>query len=238
MNSNDNASIEIDVLYLLRKLWSRKFFIIFIALVVGTIALLGSVFLIKPKYTSTTRIYVVSRTADSITNQDLQAGSYLVKDYQEVITSNEVLSSVIDKEKLSLTPNELSSMISVTIPTDTRVISISVEDDNAQEATTIANTVREVAAEKIKAVTKVDDVTTLEAAEVPKEPSSPNIKRNTLIGVIAGGALAVISIIILEILDDRVRRPEDIEDVLGLPLLGIVPDIDKISSKIFGKFQK
>lgn len=228
MNSNDNASIEIDVLYLLRKLWSRKFFIIFIALIVGTIALLGSVFLIKPKYTSTTRIYVVSRTADSITNQDLQAGSYLVKDYQEVITSNEVLSSVIDKEKLSLTPNELSSMISVTIPTDTRVISISVEDDNAQEATTIANTVREVAAEKIKAVTKVDDVTTLEAAEVPKEPSSPNIKRNTLIGVIAGGVLAVISIIILEVLDDRVRRPEDIEDVLGLPLLGIVPDIDKL----------
>ncbi|WP_394993328.1 Wzz/FepE/Etk N-terminal domain-containing protein [Streptococcus alactolyticus] len=228
MNSNDNASIEIDVLYLLRKLWSRKFFIIFIALVVGTVALLGSVFLIKPKYTSTTRIYVVSRTADSITNQDLQAGSYLVKDYQEVITSNEVLSSVIDKEKLSLTPNELSSMISVTIPTDTRVISISVEDDNAQEATTIANTVREVAADKIKAVTKVDDVTTLEAAEVPKEPSSPNIKRNTLIGVIAGGVLAVISIIILEVLDDRVRRPEDIEDVLGLPLLGIVPDIDKL----------
>ena len=228
MNSNDNASIEIDVLYLLRKLWSRKFFIIFIALVVGTIALLGSVFLIKPKYTSTTRIYVVSHTADGITNQDLQAGSYLVKDYQEVITSNEVLSSVIDKEKLSLTPNELSSMISVTIPTDTRVISISVEDDNAQEATTIANTVREVAAEKIKAVTKVDDVTTLEAAEVPKEPSSPNIKRNTLIGVIAGGGLAVISIIILELLDDRVRRPEDIEDVLGLPLLGIVPDIDKL----------
>ncbi|MGO5139240.1 Wzz/FepE/Etk N-terminal domain-containing protein [Streptococcus alactolyticus] len=228
MNSNDNASIEIDVLYLLRKLWSRKFFIIFIALVVGTIALLGSVFLIKPKYTSTTRIYVVNRTADGITNQDLQAGSYLVKDYQEVITSNEVLSSVIDKEKLSLTPNELSSMISVTIPTDTRVIAISVEDDNAQEATTIANTVREVAAEKIKAVTKVDDVTTLEAAEVPKEPSSPNIKRNTLIGVIAGGGLAVISIIILEVLDDRVRRPEDIEDVLGLPLLGIVPDIDKL----------
>ena len=228
MNSNDNASIEIDVLYLLRKLWSRKFFIIFIALGVGTIALLGSVFLIKPKYTATTRIYVVSRTADSITNQDLQAGSYLVKDYQEVITSNEVLSSVIDKEKLSLTPNELSSMISVTIPTDTRVISISVEDDNAQEATTIANTVREVAAKKIKAVTKVDDVTTLEAAEVPKEPSSPNIKRNTLIGVIAGGVLAVISIIILEVLDDRVRRPEDIEDVLGLPLLGIVPDTDKL----------
>ncbi|MBS5220317.1 MAG: capsular biosynthesis protein CpsC [Streptococcus sp.] len=228
MNSNDQANIEIDVLYLLRKLWSKKFFIIFIALVVGTVALLGSIFLIKPKYTSTTRIYVVSRTADNITNQDLQAGSYLVKDYQEVITSNEVLSSVIDKEKLSMTTDELSSKISVIVPEDTRVISISVEDGNAQEAADIANAVREVAAEKIKAVTKVDDVTALEAAEVPKEPSSPNIKRNTLIGFLAGAFLAIIGIVVIEVLDDRVRRPEDIEEVLGMTLLGVVPDIDKM----------
>lgn len=229
MNSNDNASIEIDVLYLLRKLWSRKFFIIFIALVVGTVALLGSIFFIKPKYTSTTRIYVVSRSSDSsLTNQDLQAGSYLVNDYKEIITSNEVLSSVISQENLSLSTSELSGMISVSIPTDTRVISISVEDTDAQEAADIANTIREVAAEKIKSVTKVDDVTTLEAAEVASKPSSPNVKRNALLGALVGGFLAVVSILVLEILDDRVRRPEDVEEVLGMTLLGVVPDIDKL----------
>lgn len=229
MNSNDNASIEIDVLYLLRKLWSRKFFIIFIALVVGTVALLGSIFFIKPKYTSTTRIYVVSRSSDSsLTNQDLQAGSYLVNDYKEVITSNEVLSSVIDQENLSLSTSELSNMISVSIPTDTRVISISVEDTDAQEASDIANTIREVAAEKIKSVTKVDDVTTLEAAEVASKPSSPNIKRNAALGALVGGFLAIVGILVLEVLDDRVRRPEDVEEVLGMTLLGVVPDIDKL----------
>ncbi|MCW8645392.1 Wzz/FepE/Etk N-terminal domain-containing protein [Streptococcus macedonicus] len=229
MNSNDNVSIEIDVLYLLRKLWSRKFFIIFIALVVGTVALLGSVFFLKPKYTSTTRIYVVSRSSDgSLTNQDLQAGSYLVNDYKEVITSNEVLSSVISQENLSLSTSELSNMISVNIPTDTRVISISVEDTDAKEASDIANTIREVAAEKIKSVTKVDDVTTLEAAEVASKPSSPNIKRNAALGVLVGGFLAIVGILVLEVLDDRVRRPEDVEEVLGMTLLGVVPDIDKL----------
>lgn len=229
MNSNDNASIEIDVLYLLRKLWSRKFFIIFIALAVGIIALLGSIFFIKPKYTSTTRIYVVSRSSDSsLTNQDLQAGSYLVNDYKEVITSNEVLSSVISQENLSLSTTELSNMISVNIPTDTRVISISVEDTNAQEVSDIANTIREVAAEKIKSVTKVDDVTTLEAAEVASKPSSPNIKRNAALGALVGGFLAIVGILVLEVLDDRVRRPEDVEEVLGMTLLGVVPDIDKL----------
>ena len=229
MNSNDNASIEIDVLYLLRKLWSRKFFIIFIALAVGIIALLGSIFFIKPKYTSTTRIYVVSRSSDSsLTNQDLQAGSYLVNDYKEVITSNEVLSSVISQENLSLSTTELSNMISVNIPTDTRVISISVEDTDAQEASDIANTIREVAAEKIKSVTKVDDVTTLEAAEVASKPSSPNIKRNAALGALVGGFLAIVGILVLEVLDDRVRRPDYVEEVLGMTLLGVVPDIDKL----------
>lgn len=229
MNTNGNASIEIDVLYLLRKLWSKKFFIVFVGLLVGTIALLGSVFFMKPKYTSTTRIYVVSRSSDtSLTNQDLQAGSYLVNDYKEVITSSEVLSSVIDQEKLSMSVGELSKDIAVTIPTDTRVISIAVTDTDAQRACDIANTVREVAAEKIKAVTKVDDVTTLESATKPSHPSSPNVKKNAAIGALAGVFLAVVGILVAEVLDDRVRRPEDIEEVLGMTLLGVVPDVDKL----------
>ena len=230
MNTNDNASIEIDVLCLLRKLWSKKFFIVFVGLLVGTIALLGSVFFIKPKYTSTTRIYVVSRSSDTanLTNQDLQAGAYLVNDYKEVITSSEVLSSVIDQEKLSMSSGELSGKITVTIPTDTRVISISVTDTDAQRACDIANTVREVAAEKIKAVTIVDDVTTLESATKPSPPSSPNVKKNAVIGVLAGVFLAVVGILVAEVLDDRVHRPEDIEEVLGMTLLGVVPDVDKL----------
>ena len=215
MNTNDNASIEIDVLYLLRKLWSKKFFIVFVGLLVGTIELLGSVFFMKPKYTSTTRIYVVSRSSDtSLTNQDLQAGSYLVNDYKEVITSSEVLSSVIDQEKLSMSVGELSKDIAVTIPTDTRVISIAVTDTDAQRACDIANTVREVAAEKIKAVTKVDDVTTLESATKPSHPSSPNVKKNAAIGALAGVFLAVVGILVAE--------------VLGMTLLGVIPDIDKL----------
>lgn len=229
MNTNDNASIEIDVLYLLRKLWSKKFFIIFAGLLVGTIALLGSVFFIKPKYTSTTRIYVVSRSSDTaLTNQDLQAGSYLVNDYKEVITSSEVLSSVIDQEKLSMSAGQLSGEIAVNVPTDTRVISISVTDTDAQRACDIANTVREVAAEKIKAVTKVDDVTTLESATKPSHPSSPNVKKNAAIGALAGVFLAIVGILVAEVLDDRVRRPEDIEETLGMTLLGMVPDVDKL----------
>ena len=228
MNTKDNASIEIDVLFLLKKLWSKKFFIVFTALFLGTLSLIASIFLMDPAYTATTRVYVVGQSSGSITTQDLQAGSYLVKDYQEIIKSSEVLSKVIAKEESPLSTDELSGMISVVVPTDTRVISISVESKDPKEAAQLTNSVREVAAEKIKEVTKVQDVTTLEEAQVPERPSSPNTKRNVVIGALLGAFVAILGVLLTEVLDDRVKRAEDVEEVLGLTLLGVVPNTDKL----------
>lgn len=229
MNSTDTNTIEIDVLYLLRKLWNAKVLILFSALFLGILSLLASLFLIKPTYTSSTRIYVVNQMRENnITAQDLQAGSYLVNDYKEIITSSAVMSDTIKKEGLTLSESELSSMISVSIPTDTRIITIAANSHDAEEAQRLANGVRKVAAEKIKEVTKVEDVTTIEEAKVPEKPSSPNIKRNVLLGVLVGGFLSVAGILLKELLDDRVRRPEDIEEVLGLVLIGVVPNTDKL----------
>lgn len=229
--NQENQMIEIDVLSLLKTLWKRKFLIILTALLTGILALGYSVFIVKPTYKSTTRIYVVNRQQGenpTLTNQDLQAGSYLVKDYKEIILSQDVLASVISELKLSGSPSDLASKVTVTVPTDTRIVSITVTHADPAEASRIANTLREVAAEKIIAVTKVSDVTTLEEAETPKTPSSPNIRRNTIIGVLAGGVLMVIVVVIVEILDDRVKKPEDIEEVLGMTLLGVVPDMNKV----------
>lgn len=229
MNTTETPSMEIDVLSLLKKLWMKKFLILFMALFFGTLALLGSIFLIKPSYSASTRIYVINQqNAENITATDLQAGSFLVNDYKEIITSRDVMKDVIATNSLSLSPDTLSKMISVTIPADTRVISITVTNHDPQQAKNLANSIREVASEKIKSVTKVQDVTPLEKAQLPSKPSSPNIKRNTMIGMLIGGLFTIVIIVIKEVLDDRVKRPEDVEEVLGMTLLGIVPNIDKM----------
>ena len=81
----EQNTIEIDVFQLLKTLWKRKLIILLVALVTGAGAFAYSTFIVKPEYTSTTRIYVVNRNQGDkpgLTNQDLQAGSYLVKDYR------------------------------------------------------------------------------------------------------------------------------------------------------------
>ena len=227
----EQDKFEIDVFQLVKVLWKRKFLIVLVALVAGLAAFAYSSFVIKPQYTSTTRIYVVNRNqADKpgLTNQDLQAGAYLVKDYREIILSQDVLEKVVADQKLTMDAKTLGRKVSVTVPADTRIVSISVRDGNPEEASRIANALREVAAQKIISVTRVSDVTTLEEARPATSPSSPNIRRNTMMATIAGVGFIVVIVLLVELLDDRVKRPEDIEEVMHLSLLGVIPNLEKL----------
>lgn len=228
MNNQEVNAIEIDVLFLLRTIWRKKILIVLTAFLGAMLAFAYSSFLVTPQYDSTTRIYVVSQNVEAgagLTNQELQAGSYLVKDYKEIILSQDVLTKV--QTELGLTES-IKEKIAVSIPVDTRIVSISVRDADPNEAARIANGLRVVAAQKIIEVTKVSDVTTLEEAVPAEEPSTPRTKRNIVLGLLAGGFLAVALVLVVEVLDDRVKRPQDIEDVLGMPLLGVVPDSKKL----------
>ncbi|HFI0524795.1 TPA: YveK family protein [Streptococcus suis] len=228
MNNQEENTIEIDVLSLLRTIWRKKFLILLTAILTTGLAFAYSAFLATPQYDSTTRLYVVNQSGDNgavITNQDLQAGSFLVKDYKEIILSQDVLKNVTTT--LGIT-EDIKDKITVTIPTDTRILSITVRDSDPNQAATVANTLRDEAAKKIIEVTKVSDVTTLEAALPAEKPSTPRTKRNLALGFVAGAFLATALVLVLEVLDDRVKRPQDIEEGLGITLLGVIPQAEKL----------
>lgn len=228
MNNQEANTIEIDALSLLRTIWRKKFLILLTAILTTGLAFAYSAFLVTPQYDSTTRLYVVNQSSDNgagITNQDLQAGSFLVKDYKEIILSQDVLKNVTTT--LGIT-DDIKEKITVNIPVDTRILSISVRDSDPNQAATIANTLRDEAAKKIIEVTKVSDVTTLEAALPAEKPSTPQTKRNLVLGFVAGAFLATALVLVLEVLDDRVKRTQDIEEGLGMTLLGVVPHAEKL----------
>ncbi|HFI0696155.1 TPA: YveK family protein [Streptococcus suis] len=228
MNNQEVNAIEIDVLFLLKTIWRKKILIFLTAMIGAGAAFVYSTFLVTPQYDSTTRIYVVGQSGDSgaaVTNQDLQVGSYLVKDFKEIILSQDVLALVSADLKLT---EDLENKVTVSIPVDTRIVSITVRDADPNQASRIANSLRAVAAQKIIDVTKVSDVTTLEEAVPAENPSTPNTKRNVAIGLLAGAFLTIGLVLVVEVLDDRVKRPQDIEEVLGMPLLGVVPDSKKL----------
>ena len=220
MDNQEKDLIQLDIMLLLRRIWEKKILIVLVTLLFAAVSLAYSIFVITPQYASTTKVYVVNQTKDekkAITTQDVQLGSLLVKDYKEIILSNKV-------SGLGLTAKQLAGKVSVDAPKDTRIISITVQDKDPQVASDLAITVKEISADQIKEVTKIDDVTTLEEAKAATSPSSPNIPKNAVLATVLGFILSVVGVVLFELLDDRVKRAEDIEEAMGLVLLGVVPD--------------
>ena len=226
MDNQEKDLIQLDIMLLIRSIWEKKILILLVTVLFTAVSLAYSIFLVTPQYSSTTKVYVVNQKKDdkAITTQDVQLGSLLIKDYKEIILSNKVMEDAAEKSETGITARQLVGKVSVEAPKDTLIISITVQEKNPQVASDLANTVKEVSADQIKEITKIEDVTTLEEAKAATSPSSPNIPRNAILATALGFILAVAGVVLFELLDDRVKRAEDIEETMGLVLLGVVPD--------------
>lgn len=225
----EKREIEIDLGEVLSLLFSRLWLLIFAGIICGLAFMIISKFLIAPVYTTTTQVYVINRQnqeSDSLTSADLQSGSQLSKDYIEIIQSRTVLTKVIEELSLDMTVGEIKSMLSISAPTDTRSIYISVSDTDAYRAQQIANKVREVASQRICEIMKVEAVNVVDEAYIPTTPSSPNILKNSILGAVGGIAIVIFIIILRFVMDDTIKTPEDVERYLGLSVLGSIPVLE------------
>ncbi|MDD6579498.1 MAG: Wzz/FepE/Etk N-terminal domain-containing protein [Lachnospiraceae bacterium] len=225
-NNRDNRDdvIEIDLVELLGVILHNLWIIIVSGVIVAAVALLVSYFIITPKYESVTKIYVISKTnADTMTYSDLQAGSTLTKDYKELVKSRPVLEEVLAETGIDVELKDLEAQITVEVPQDTRIVSITVEDKDPYEARIIADSVRIAASKHIREVMDTEAVNVVEEASLPIEKSSPSILMNTAIGYAVGLFLAIAIVMINYIMDDTIKTPDDVEKFLGVSVLGSIP---------------
>ena len=182
-NQMQSDEIEIDLVELIGVLMSRLWMIIIFGALAGIITFLLCVYVITPKYESTTKMYIINRQSnETLTYSDLQTGTQLTKDYQELVTSRPVLDEVRSELSLDIDNKELKKKISVDVPTDTRIVTITVEDSSPEMARAIADSIRNSASEHISAVMNTEAVNVVEEADLPEEPSSPKVVKDTAIG--------------------------------------------------------
>lgn len=227
-----NDVIEIDVLELLMYYLRRWY--IFLLAAVGTLVagMAICIFLITPKYESTTKIIILNQqNGGSLTYSDLQLASQLTKDYEELIGSRDVLEQVITECGLEDTYQSLLNRITIQTVTDTRIIKITVEDPSPAAAQTIANSIRETAAEHIRSVTDVEAVNVVETANFPLEQSSPSVKMWAVLSAAVGFLIVLIVFTVRYVVDDTIKTSEDVEKYLGLSTLALIPMINNGDTK-------
>lgn len=204
-----------------------------------------------PIYQATTLV-LVQQTSGSplLTSGDLQTSAQLAGMYRDLVTTRPVLQQVVEQAQLPYSPETLRRKISVTTRPGSQLLRLSVRDPNPQEAARIANTLAEVFITKtqedrlaqisrLQAAAQaqgLSDPTALAQAQLlamgtllvvepalpPGAPVAPAKGRLTALAVLLGAMLGLVGAFALETLNNKVRSPEEVEALLGVPTLGTI----------------
>ncbi|HEU4963697.1 MAG TPA: Wzz/FepE/Etk N-terminal domain-containing protein [Bacilli bacterium] len=195
---------------------------------------LVSFFVLKPEYEATATILVQSKSGnDQVAYNDVLVGQKLVKTYSEILKSRQIAEDVRQHLGLDLSNQQLLNKVRVTAANDSLVTSITVTDTKPEQAVAIANGFAQSFYANLGNIMKIDNVSILDEAKLPEHPAPVrpkpylNMAIAFVLGLMAGVGLAFL----LEFLDNTVKREEEIEELLGLPVLGVIALMDTDEKK-------
>lgn len=173
------------------------------------------------KYKSQTSLVLTS--TGEITQSDISVNKNLVSTYREIIKSRRILNPVIKNLQLDLEPEELSDKVNVTSTNDTEIIVITVVDEDSKKATDIANEIAKVFQEDIGNMIPIDNISLVDEAVEAKKPYNVNVIKQYIIGGGSGFLLGSMIVTVMFYFDDSIKKPEDIEEKVGLNMLSAIP---------------
>ncbi|RXZ01487.1 YveK family protein [Fictibacillus sp. S7] len=223
-----------DIYQTIRK---RIVMITLIAVIAVAIAGVVSYFVLTPVYQSSTQILVNQKKAKDVPEYNqVQTNLQMVNTYSVIIKSPAILSKVIDNLNLNTTVEALNGKLTISSEQDTQVLNVAVQDEDPAMAVKIANNIASTFKEEVPNIMKIDNVSVLSKAELKDDPSpvKPNPKMNMAIALVVGLMAGVGLAFLLEYMDNTLKTEQDIENILGLPVLGTIPKISVNDEKHLG----
>lgn len=239
MHKDRDEEMEIDLLELFSTLLQRWYLILVCALIFGAAAFGFTKYFITPQYEASSMIYILStkQATDLSMALDIQTSKQLTADFEILAKSRPVVEAVIDNLELDTDYETLVKRITVENPSNTFVLKMTAKDPDPEMACNLSNALSDATAEQVAKVMDTDKPNKVEEAVIPKEPVSPNVMKNTLMGVLAGAFLMCAFVTFMHIMDDRIKTEEDITKYLELNTLATIP-INKSSKKVTDKKSK
>ena len=174
-------------------------------------------------YSATSKLYIVNKDSSGVNISDLQLGTVLTLDYQEVFKTWEVHEMVIEELDLPYSYQQMQSMLTISNPEETRILYITVSNPDAKMAAKIANAYAKAAKTFITNTMEGVEPSDFSIALEPSVGSGANVGSSAVIGFVGGGVLAVAILAFLFVLDNRPRSPEAIQQYGGIPTLSVFP---------------
>lgn len=235
MVNENNDTLEIDIRKLLFAYLSKWRTLLFCAVAAAVVAAIITVNFITPVYTASVTIYVNNAGRDQkinyITGSNLETAQHLVNTYIQIIGSDTVLEKVSADGNLGMKAEEIRRYMHAAQKGEAEIFTVRITHPDPQTATKIANAVANVAPEEIESFVEGSSTKVIDFAKQPKNPSSPSLIKNIIVGGFLGGLLAAAYVTLMFLMDVRIKDEDELAQLFGLPVLGQIPSFNKKSNK-------
>ncbi len=226
---------EINIFRLLQILWKRVWLIVIVTMIFGIVAYFYSACFIAPTYRSYFTAYVNNRsegTEEGITTttSDLSVSAKLTYLYESIIVSRSVLMDAAELCDVNYSYKTLQSIVRTSVDTDSSLITVYVSDTDPVRATQLAEAIAAVAPGHVERMRDGSSMRILDAPVQPTQKSAPSNTNNAIKGALIGLALSVIFVIVVDIINDKVRDAEELEYRHGIIVIGVIPELSAADS--------
>lgn len=180
---------------------------------------------VLPKtYTAETSLYVLTQTnEDTLNYNELNLSTQLVNDYQELVESKRVKNGAGEMLGIDEKTIEQEYDIEVASTSSTRLIRLSVTGKSPAATANLANALAYQLSECIRDVANVENISIIDEATPPEQPSGPRSLANSAVAGVAGLAVSIVLALLIDLTNVRIRSREDVERILSLPVLAQIP---------------
>lgn len=230
-------NFEIDLRDVFKMLLKRIWIILLCAVLVGSATLVYTLNFVAPQYQASVTMYVNNNSSKDntyVSSNDLAVALRLVATYVNIIKSDRVLDRVIADAGLNLTTGQIRSMISAEPEGETEMFRVTVTSTDPQLSANIANTIAKLAPAEIAEIIEGSSAKIIDEARVPRYRSSPSYSMSAILGAFIGGFLAVLVLVLMHLLDMRIKNEEDLKKICDVPVLGVIPNLTN-DAKTAGK---
>lgn len=221
---NEQLSI-VNVIDMMLRRWA---IILVTTIIVGIFSFVLSEFFLTPVYSSSASLYVNSemqKSGNSVSQSELMSSRQLVMTYAEILQARTFLATIAEEFDGKYTAAQIRNMIVMDSLNNTEILSITVKGKDAEDVYKITRSIVRNAPDELIRVVEAGSVKVLDDASETIAPVSPNIRKNTFIGVFIGLVLGAFIVIILELFDTRIKSGEEISRRYKEPLLGEIPSL-------------
>ncbi|MBE6050957.1 MAG: capsular biosynthesis protein [Clostridium sp.] len=226
--NQENIRIQ-DIVDVLKSRWQV---IVSITLASVILASFFTFFLVQPKYEASTKLFIGKESsedkAQNYNSNDVQMYQKLLKTYSDVIMTSDLVERALSSKNIEVDTDSVLKSLTVTPKTDTQILQVKYVSKDKNQAMKVVDAITSEFVETSTELISNANVKIIETVKLPQNPVSPNKKLNIVVAFVLGLMASVGIVLVLEFMNNTYKDKEQVENILGLPVIGTIPNTDNI----------